>query len=74
MGKRQKFCTGKRYKSVLIKKKAEGRDRFLLFEYDCWEYDYYEEPVVAIISVLKDVLDSYLNLIPEGLRAFVRYG
>lgn len=54
----------------LDKEKAEGRDRFFTVRYDCWEYDYYEEPVVAIISVLKDVLDSYLNLIPEGLRAF----
>ena len=51
----------------LDKEKAEGRDRFFTVRYDCWEYDYYEEPVVAIISVLKDVLDSYLNLIPAAV-------
>lgn len=55
----------------LDKEKAEGRDRFFNVRYDCWEYDYYEEPVVAIISVLKDVLDSYLNLIPEGAKSFL---
>lgn len=55
----------------LDKEKAEGRDRFFTVRYDCWEYDYYEEPVVAIISVLKDVLDSYLNLIPEGAKSFL---
>ena len=27
--------------------------------------------LVAIISVLKDVLDSYLNLIPEGAKSFL---
>lgn len=55
----------------LDKEKAEGRDRFFTVRYDCWEYDYYEEPVVAIISVLKDVLDSYLNLIPEVAKSFL---
>lgn len=55
----------------LDKEKAKGRDRFFTVRYDCWEYDYYEEPVVAIISVLKDVLDSYLNLIPEGAKSFL---
>lgn len=55
----------------LDKEKAEGRDRFFTVRYDCWEYDYYEEPVVAIISVLKDILDSYLNLIPEGAKSFL---
>ena len=55
----------------LEKEKLNGRDQFFVVRYDCWEYDYYEEPVVAIISVLKDVLDSYLNLIPEGAKSFL---
>lgn len=55
----------------LDKEKAEGRDRFFTVRYDCWEYDYYEEPVVAIISVLKDVLDAYLNLIPEEAKSLL---
>ena len=43
-------------------------DKFYVFHYNCWQYDYYEEPVVAIISVLKDILDSYLNLISAMLE------
>lgn len=44
---------------------ATGSDRFFVARYDCWEYDYYEEPVVAIISLLSAAIDQYVNLIPE---------
>lgn len=29
-------------------------DRFYVFHYNCWQYDYYEEPVVAIVSAMLD--------------------
>lgn len=47
---------------------ATGSDRFFVARYDCWEYDYYEEPVVAIISVLGDTIDRYVNLISEEAK------
>lgn len=43
---------------------ATGSDRFFVARYDCWEYDYYEEPVLSIISVLGAAIDQYANLIP----------
>ena len=45
-----------------------GTDRFFVARYDCWKYDYYEEPVVAIISVLGDAIDQYVNLISEETK------
>ena len=27
-------------------------DRFYVFHYNCWQYDYYEEPAVAIVSAM----------------------
>lgn len=47
---------------------ATSLDRFFVARYDCWEYDYYEEPVVAIISVLSAAIDQYVNLIPEEAK------
>ena len=38
-GEAAKVLYWKRYKSVLIKKKQKEGIAFLLFEYDCWEYD-----------------------------------
>lgn len=29
-------------------------DRFYVFHYNCWQYDYYEEPAVAIVSAMLD--------------------
>ena len=32
-------------------------NRYFVFYYNCWKYDYYEEPAIAIISALKDKVD-----------------
>ena len=37
--------------------------RYLVFRYNCWEYDYYEEPLVAIIAALTDQLGAKVNLL-----------
>lgn len=33
-------------------------DKYLVFHYNCWQYDYYEEPLVAIVSALLDTLTN----------------
>lgn len=33
-------------------------NRYFVFHYNCWKYDYYEEPAIAIISALKDKVDD----------------
>ena len=45
-----------------------GTDRFFIVRYDCWKYDYYEEPIVAIISVLRDQIDQYINLLTDDAK------
>ena len=39
-------------------------NRYFVFHYNCWKYDYYEEPAIAIVSAFKDKVDeeSYNNL------------
>ena len=43
-------------------------DRFFVVRYDCWRYDYYEEPIVAIISVLKDQIEQYVSLLSNETK------
>ena len=33
-------------------------NRYFVFHYNCWKYDYYEEPAIAIVSSLKDKVDE----------------
>lgn len=41
-----------------IEMKEETSDnRYFVFHYNCWKYDYYEEPAIAIVSALKDKVD-----------------
>lgn len=39
--------------------------KYYVFHYDCWKYDYYEEPAVAIIAAMIDDTDKELALFSE---------
>lgn len=43
-------------------------DRFFIVPYNCWEYDYYEEPIIPIISALRDAIELYKYVIKERTR------
>lgn len=54
-----KWGYGKTYILEQLEKKLEelqkeetNDDRFFVFHYNCWQYDYYEEPAVAIVSAM----------------------
>lgn len=45
-------------------------DQYVIFRYNCWEYDYYEEPLIAIVaSVLEQYEDKVLFLKPDAKAA-----
>ena len=33
-------------------------NQFLVFHYNCWKYDYYQEPLIAIVSAMLDGVDE----------------
>lgn len=33
------------------------KDKYYVFRYDCWAYDYYEEPLVALLASITDQID-----------------
>lgn len=43
-------------------------DRYFVFHYDCWKYDYYEEPVIAIIASMLEETDKELSAFPVGVE------
>lgn len=46
-------------------------NRFLLFHYDCWKYDYYAEPLTAIISVMLETIESDVRLLSDDTRVSI---
>jgi len=45
--------------------------KYLVVHYNCWQYDYYDEPLVALVSALNDFTDSQ-NTIPNDTRIEVK--
>lgn len=41
-------------------------DKFLIANYNCWQYDYYEEPSVAMVSAILDSIDREERLAIDG--------
>lgn len=50
--------------NMLEKQLREYQDgqHFMVFHYNCWKYDYYDEPLVALISSMIDEIDEYLHI------------
>lgn len=51
---------GKTFVLNKIEERLENdeNDKFLVIPYNCWQYDYYEEPLIAIVAALIDFKDS----------------
>lgn len=66
-----KWGTGKTFVLNMLEdallQQAAGT-KFLVFHYNCWEYDYYEEPLVAIVSAMLDSIDNENHLLPRAAR------
>lgn len=43
-------------------------EKFIVFHYNCWQYDYYDEPLIAIVSAMLDNIDEYVHLLPQEVR------
>lgn len=54
------------YKEVIRKIESENgsASKYLIFEYNAWEYDYYSEPLIAIVAALLDLIEKKVNIVP----------
>lgn len=37
-------------------------NKYLVFHYDCWKYDYYDEPIISIVSAMLEETNKELQL------------
>lgn len=49
-------------------------DKYIVLHYNCWQYDYYDEPLVAIVAAVLDSLDEENQLLPVDLEEEVKAG
>ena len=52
-----------------IGREGKTLPRYLVFRYNCWEYDYYGEPLIAIVASMLDQIDANEHLIPQEIRS-----
>lgn len=58
-----------------IEKELEREEeKFFLFHYNCWQYNYYEEPAVAIISAMISSIQEDRTLVNRDLEDTVKSG
>ena len=64
-----KWGCGKSFILKMLEKELNGRGYFVV-HYNCWQNDYYEEPLEAILSVLVDALNGLQSseTIQEGKK------
>ena len=63
---------------TFVLEEIEGRlsndpsKNYLVIPYNCWQYDYYDEPLVALVAALNDFADS-TKVIPEDAKTEIKH-
>lgn len=52
----------------VIQNEETATDKYSLFHYNCWHYDYYEEPLVAIVASMLDQIEENENIFSDELK------
>lgn len=60
----------------LMKRLLDYQDgaKFFVFHYNCWQYDYYEEPLIAIVAAMLDSVDQENHFFSQSLREKAKQG
>lgn len=59
---------------MLIQAEKTNTDRYFIFHYNCWQYDYYEEPAIAIISAMLQSIKADETLVSENVEGTIKAG
>ncbi len=56
------------YEEKLSKEQSEetNRERYFIIRYNCWKSDYYEEPLIAIVSAIIETIEQKTKLFPDS--------
>ena len=55
-----------------IQSEDTNTDKYFVFNYNCWKYDYYEEPSIAIVSAMLDKIEEEERLLGEKTEEFLK--
>lgn len=48
-----------------IQSEVTADNKYFVMKYNCWQYDYYSEPLVSIVASLIDIIDEKTKLISD---------
>lgn len=49
-----------------IQAEEKVHEKFFIIRYNCWKYDYYSEPLVAIVSSVIDIINQKTEIWPDS--------
>ena len=49
-----------------IQSEETNADKYFIIRYNSWKYDYYEEPLVAIVAILMAQIEEKTKLFPDS--------
>lgn len=55
-----------------IQNEATASNRYIVFHYDSWKYDYYDEPILAIVASMTDTLDEKTSILSEDKKEYIK--
>ena len=68
-----KWGTGKTFVLDMFQEQLEriqseetAKEKYFVIRYDCWKFDYYEEPLIAIVSSMISVIEEKTKLFPDS--------
>ena len=60
-------------KNLIVKQdEINTREKYLILHYNCWKFDYYDEPLVAVVSLLLDEIDNSFSLFSVEQKAKIK--
>lgn len=57
---------------ALIQSEETATDKYFVIRYNCWKYDYYEEPLVAIVAAISEAIEEKTSLLDSENQAKVK--
>lgn len=49
-----------------IQSEESSNDKYFVLRYNSWKFDYYEEPLIAVVATLISAIEQKTKLFPEG--------
>ena len=55
-----------------VQSEETATDKYLIFHYNAWQYDYYDEPIISIVSAMVESIDERNHLLPKAIRGHIK--